>query len=177
MNRNNGIEYAKLVGRQHRSGKVVLSDWAHAGGAIFPVGKPSGAQREVWNGTRVSQAAARPPKPVHLLSPTSLLTLEVRPGDHILVCKRDARCYFDQLRLPEALRPWVGRPKLSVDMLLKHAGFTREDLATHLVGGICLDGLSHVMPLCATFPMGFLLIFLRCPVLLTGTVFCCRTSP
>ena len=40
-------EYARLVARQLRSGKVTLAGSAVAGGTVFAVGKPSGAQREV----------------------------------------------------------------------------------------------------------------------------------
>ena len=76
VNREDIPQYAKLLGRQLRSTKVVLSDYAAAGGKVFAVGKPSGAQREVWHGTRVSEAAVRPPKPPQLVSPTALLALE-----------------------------------------------------------------------------------------------------
>ena len=88
VNREDAAEYAKLVGRQLRSRKVVLSDQAAAGGTVFAVGKPSGAQREVWHGTRVSEAAIRPPKPPRLVSPTALLNLEVPIGSKYLVSKR-----------------------------------------------------------------------------------------
>ena len=155
VNREDMAEYAKLVSRQLRSTKIVLSDSACAGGTVFAVGKPTGAQREVWHGTQVSQAAKRPPKPPRLVSPTALLSLEVGLKSKLLVSKRDAKCYFDQLRLPCPLRPWFGRPKLRVDMLCKYGGFTIDDLSAHYVGSGTLASLTHVIPLCATFPMGF----------------------
>ena len=56
---------------------------------------------------------------------------------------------------PCPLRPWFGRPKLRVDMLCKYGGFTIDDLSAHYVGSGTLASLTHVIPLCATFPMGF----------------------
>ena len=60
VNREDVPEYAKLVARQLGSNQVVSSDQAAAGGKVFAVGKPTGAQRQVWHGTRVSETAARP---------------------------------------------------------------------------------------------------------------------
>ena len=65
-------EYAKLVAKQLRCGKLGLSTWCKAGGTTFAVGKPGGSRlREVWDGRRLSEASARPPKPRHLASPTA----------------------------------------------------------------------------------------------------------
>ena len=61
VNRKDISEYAESVRRQRRSNEVVLSDCAVAGGNAFAFGKPTGAQREVWHGTRVSETVARPP--------------------------------------------------------------------------------------------------------------------
>ena len=97
-------EYAKLVVRQLRSNKVALFDHVDAWASVFAVGKSSGNQREVWNGANLSSGAAPPPRPPHLANPSCFLDLEALDGDRVRVTKRDARCYFDQLRLPEHLR-------------------------------------------------------------------------
>ncbi len=70
-------EYLKLVVRQLRCGKLSLAESGRGGGTVFPVGKSSGNQREVWHGSRVSAAAARPPRPAHLASPTAFRAIEL----------------------------------------------------------------------------------------------------
>ena len=155
VHREDVAQYARLVGRQLRSGKVVLSDYAAAGGTVFAVGKPSGAQREVWHGTRVSEAAVLPPKPPRLVSPTALFALRIPSGGRVLVSKRDARCYFDQLRLHSSIRHWFGRLKLKLDDLARHGGFSVDELECFYVEQTPLRSLSQVIPLCDTFPMGF----------------------
>ena len=75
------------------------------------------------------------PKLVRLASPTALVNLEAFAESRILVSERDARCYFDQLKLPEVLRPWLGRPSLSLDLLCKHGGFSRSDLKAFMLAG------------------------------------------
>ena len=70
-------EYIKLVVRQLRAKLLGLAAQAKAGGPVVAVGKPGGTrQRVVWNGSRVSAAACRPPKPRRLASPTALSFLE-----------------------------------------------------------------------------------------------------
>ena len=59
VNREDVSVYVKLVGWQLRSNKVMLFDSASARGRVFAVGKPTGAQREVWHGTRVLGTAVR----------------------------------------------------------------------------------------------------------------------
>ena len=93
-------EYAKLVVRQLRANKVALFERVDAWASVFAVGKSSGNQREVWNGANLSSGAAPPPRPPHLANPSCFLDLEALDGDRVRVTKRDARCYFDQLRLP-----------------------------------------------------------------------------
>ena len=63
------------------------------GGCIFAVGKKdSDKQREVWHGSRVSQASADPPSPPDLASPSALLALECTADDPIFLSKKDGRC-------------------------------------------------------------------------------------
>ena len=56
-------EYCKLIARQLKVGKVGLRRRVIAGASTFVVGKRSGKLREVWNGSRLSTAALRPPRP------------------------------------------------------------------------------------------------------------------
>ena len=85
INREDQAEYAKLVARQLRCNKVALADHVNAGAPVFSVGKSGGRHREVWHGSRLSEVARRPPKPVHLASPTALLNLEASDVARILV--------------------------------------------------------------------------------------------
>jgi len=148
-------EYAKLVARQLRSGKVTLSDSCAAGAGIFTIGKSNGSLREIWNGGKLSEAAARPLKPPHLANPTPLLNLTASREFPIRVYKRDARCYFDQLRTPDQVRPWLGRPALSVHDLLAYTDLSWDELRGHWVGDASLTRSSTVVPLCCSWPMGF----------------------
>ena len=113
-------QYAFLVLRQLRAGKVTLRCSISAGASVFTVGKRGGTTlREVWNGKRLSELAVRPPKPPHLLSPTCLLHLEASSCKPIRVWKRDSACMFDQLALSSELIPFVGRPPLLLHDLFK----------------------------------------------------------
>ena len=62
----------KLMLRELLSGKTELRDGFREGGTIFAVGKDGGRQRAVWNCSRVTQVAGKPPKPPHLASPGAL---------------------------------------------------------------------------------------------------------
>ena len=151
-------EYVKLVCRQLRSGKIGLASSVRGGGTVLCVGKPgTQRQREVWHGQRVSQAAIPPPKPRHLASPTALLYLGASPENPQRVSKRDARCWFDQLVLPGALRTWMGRPPVTVTDLTTTGGVSKKDIQSHLIssfdGEISSD--SALFPVSLVWPMGF----------------------
>ena len=147
--------YAKLVARQIRACKVVLSGSCDAAAGIFTVGKASGALREVWNGAALSERAVRPFKPPHLANPSPLLHLEAGVGEPIHVYKRDARCYFDQLSTPAEVRRWLGRPRLCCADLLRHTDLSWKELEGAWVDSTPLGPDSYIHPLCATWPMGF----------------------
>ena len=108
------IEYLRLMLREMRSGKTELRDHFRGGGTIFAVGRAGGKQRAVWDGKRVTGIAASPPKPPHLASPAALRDVEIRPGQRLRMWKRDGKCLFDQLRLPAALVPFMGRPPFTI---------------------------------------------------------------
>eukprot|EP00435_Cladocopium_sp_Y103_P036362 s3897_g9.t1 len=123
------VEYIKLAVKQLRRGQLGLSSSVHGGGSVFPVGKPGTQKaRAVWHGKRVSQAALQPPDPRHLASPTALLHLEASSDSTIRFCKRDARCWFDQLLLPAPLRKYMGRPAVSVPELKDVGGLAAEEV-------------------------------------------------
>ncbi|CAE7733116.1 PDE9A [Symbiodinium sp. CCMP2592] len=154
FSRGSREEYAKLVIRQVRCGKLGLSTHCCGGGTSFAVGKHGGQRlREVWHGRRVSEAAARPPKPRHLASPTALTFLECSDARPFRLSKRDASCWFDQLRLPAHLRLYMAKPPLSTAEL-REAGMTDKEQQLHLEEGqLWREG--PLFPLHHVWPMGF----------------------
>ena len=100
-------------------GRLTLRRSVKGGGTIFPVGKPGGArQREVWHGTRVSEACAAPFPPRLLASPSAFAGIELSAGQSLRGSKRDGRCFFDQLVLPPSLSAYMGRPPVTARELL-----------------------------------------------------------
>ncbi len=127
------LEYIRLVVRQLRTGKVELRRRVKAGGTVFGVAKKGSTKfREVGDGSRVSDACLAPPPPPMLATPCSFPRIEVSPGKKLLLSKKDCRCFFDQLSLPRAVRPWTVRPLISVNELIQVGGMTREELAGFL---------------------------------------------
>ena len=122
---------------------------------MFGVGKRDSTKvREVWHGSRVSDAAIRPPPPPHLASPSALLDLESSLDCPVRLSKRDGRCLFDQLRLPPDLERFMGRPPVRVRELLS-AGLSGSELRR-----CCSDpgGMTEgrlVYPASRSWPMGF----------------------
>ena len=146
-------QYVGLVVRQLRCGKVGLLESVKGGGTVFPVGKSSGKQREVWHGSRVSAAAVAPPRPAHLASPSAFRSFEL-VGDEVLrLSKRDGRCFFDQLCLPDCLRPYMGRPAVHVGELLA-AGLSVAELQS-LLPSDALAPTRRVWPVSLVWGMGF----------------------
>ncbi|CAE7271224.1 UVR8 [Symbiodinium sp. CCMP2592] len=151
---NDRAEYVKLVVRQLRSQQLGLVATAKGGGTVFAVGKPGGKrQRAVWHGRRVSAAAQAPPKPRHLASPSALAFLECRPQHRVRCSKRDASCWFDQLRLPCKLQRWMGRPPVTLDELRDVGGMNFEEVSGHLLPGEQCN--QFLVPVSLTWPMGF----------------------
>ena len=149
-------EYAKLVVKQLRSGKLGLAGFVQGGGTVFAVGKSGSArQREVWHGQRVSQAAVPPPCPRHLASPVAFAHMEASAAMPIRVSKRDAKCWFDQLSLPPALRLFMGRPPISVIELQQLGGLTTLEVQSFLEAGHAVPQNGVVYPVSRVWPMGF----------------------
>ena len=151
----NQAEYARLVVRQLRCHKVDLALSVEAWASVFPVAKSTGAQREVWNGANMSSAAATPPSPPHLATPTALVDLEALDGARIRVSKRDAECYFDRLSLPPRMRKWFGRPSLKLSDILTNTDMAEDKLENYMPHGARVTDNLVLWPVCTSWPMGF----------------------
>ena len=158
------VEYCRLVGRQLTAGKFQLALSVRGGGTVFAVGKSGGRQREVWHGTAVSEAAAPPPPPPCIASPAALVDLEASVDAPVLLSKKDAKCYFDQLRLPSHLRPFFGRPPVRLHELLHHAALmdgALEEACAPLMSELKVSWPAlvkadpQVFPVSCCWPMGF----------------------
>ena len=150
-------EYARLVAAQLRSGKLLLTCSPAAGGSSFTIGKKDSHKlREVWSGSDLSKKAVRPPPPRHLASPTALSFMCCTAHEPLRVSKRDARCWFDQLRLPPALQRWMCKPSLSPDGLRHLGGMTFAEQETCMMPSEKWRR-GRLWPAHAVWPMGFAL--------------------
>ena len=126
--------YATLSVKELRSHKVELCRGVSGGGQIFCVPKSDTDKvREVWNGTRVSEAARDPPAPPHLADPEAFAACKVPRGSQVLMGKRDCRALFDQLLAPPTMRPFFGRPSLTV------ADLTGAGMKLSEIAACCVD--------------------------------------
>ena len=108
-------EYILLVRRQCRARKIGLSPTARDVAPIFCVPKRDPRKlREVWNGSEFSSLTCVPPCLPFMATPAALSTLESSDDRPLLFSSRDGAAFFDQLRLPEELRPYAGRPSVTV---------------------------------------------------------------
>ena len=150
-------EYCSLVLRQLRSGKVRLASTVKAAASTFTIGKKGGLElREIYNGTAVTEAALPPPKPPWQATPAALTELEASLDRPLWLSGRDARVYFDQLAAPPELQPYLGRPSIQVAALCRSGdGLTPEELSAFLMDGPLAADQSEVIPVGATWPMGF----------------------
>ena len=105
-------QYILLTARQLRAGLLRLATSCRGGASAFPVGKPNGKQRVVWNGTRISQAAARPPMPPHVADPAVFGMIDIPSGVQLRATKRDCRTWFDQLAVHDDIGSFFGRPRV-----------------------------------------------------------------
>ena len=127
-------EFVALLVRQLRCGKSCLRKKIKGGGTVFVVAKSDGIkQREVFHGSRVSEAASTPLPPLFLASPASFRLIELDEGRQLRMSKRDGTCFFDQLLLPEQLQEWMARPPVSVGELVG-AGFSEREMLGYCVG-------------------------------------------
>ena len=121
--------------------------------------------REVWNGSIISAAGIPSEQPPLQACPTSLATLEATNDRPLWLSTRDGRSFFDQLAVPSAVRPFLGRPVVSVADLLcpppcESGSITEKGLTAAKIGEFLEDGLlesgdCELTPVCACWPMGF----------------------
>ena len=144
-------EYAALVLKGLRAGKFKLVQETYSGGGVFARSKrDSTQQRMIWDGGALSDACAAPPRPAKLLTPTDLAGVRARRPLH--VSKRDGRILFDQLKVPQAIVPYLGLPDTS-RRALRTAGMTKEEWRSWRHGPSDLSDRVH--PASAVWAMGF----------------------
>jgi hypothetical protein len=151
-------QYTALVARELRCGKLGLARAVHAGGQVFAVTKASGGRmRKIWDGSLVSQAASRPPKPYRLANPSSFPDIFIEKGASVFMSKLDATTYFDQLRAPPALARWFAQPSIKVSDLCDYEGFTLDELNAHLLEGerVVTQISGMLFPCHLVWPMGY----------------------
>jgi len=167
------MAYLKYVKLELAAGKVELTPCIQGGGSIFGVSKSGGRVRPVWNGTRVSEASLKPPKPQYLTGPAALTRLETVPCKPFFFSKRDGRSMFDQLLAPECCRPYFGQPSFKVGEYLDLVGGTLAQLQMHWRGEGRLSRSSVVFPVSRVWPMGMSWSSAICQ---QQTLSCCRTA-
>ena len=102
---------ASLTLKMLRAGRIVLARHADCAAATFVIDKrDTGKLREIWNGSRITEAALKSWMPPCLATPASLTTLEGSLDRPIFVSTRDGKVFFDQLAVPLDLRRFLGRP-------------------------------------------------------------------
>ena len=130
---------------------LVLNRHCKGGGTVFPAGKSGGkAQRVVWHGTRVSEAAAKPPAPRHLADLSVFSTLNLEQGRVLRVTKRDCRTWFDQLAEDPTIGMYFARPPVTRQEL-RDAGLTDADISGYGAD----DHDDTFFPCSQVWPMGF----------------------
>ena len=160
----NHLEYVKLIVAELRSGKTRLMRDATTAANVFAVWKRSGAQRCIWDGSRISSASCAPSPPPCLANPHSLTTLEASHDRGLRASCRDGKAWFDQLRLEPELWPYMGKPKVDVTDLLTSGplqadGLSKEELLSFFVdegtGSSSLEPYGEATPVACCWPMGF----------------------
>lgn len=101
----------------------------------------------------MSTCALRPPPPPHLASPSALLALESSIRRPLYLTKRDGKCLFDQLHLPQHLQKYMGRPPVRIQDLVDCGVFTFAELQQYCRDDVTLASIVHPVSTC--LPMGF----------------------
>ncbi|CAE7302251.1 unnamed protein product [Symbiodinium sp. CCMP2456] len=150
-------EYLRLTVRELQCGKLRLRHTVKGRARIFAAPKSAeGRQRKIWDGSALSSIAAVPPAPHRLANPSSFLDLLVRPGEKLLLSKRDASTFFDSLKVPKALQEWFGQAPVRVGELLSF-GLKLDDIRrwTDDLGEKRLHKHAILFPVNVVWPMGF----------------------
>lgn len=151
-------EYVALTVRQLEAGLLRLASSCKAGASVFPVGKAGGKQRVVWNGTRMSLAASRPPPPLHRADPACFGVLDLPSGFHLRATKRDCKTWFDQLAVCSDICDFFGRLRVTRAELVEEGLTCSETLACGAEDG--LDSFVCTLSLADAL----LVVFLCAPV-------------
>ena len=104
-------------------------------GDIFVAPKTADRQREVWNGSLISQAAWRPPPPAMLANPACFVDIAVLPGEQLFFSKRDMHTCYDIIQAPASIKPWFGRPPVLLSELMQASGWNKSPLLA-LIDGV-----------------------------------------
>ena len=150
-------EYLRLTVRELQCGKLRLRRTVKGLARVFAAPKSSnGRQRKIWDGSTLSGLARVPPAPHRLANPSSFLDVLVRPGEELLLSKRDASTFFDSLKVPEALQEWFGQAPVRVQELLNF-GVDIVDISrwTDDLGNEQLTAQAQLFPVNVVWPMGF----------------------
>ena len=169
-------EYIKLTLRQLECGKTVLRQRCQAVGDVFCVPKSTpGKQREVWNGSLVSQAALQPPAPCKLANPSCFVDLLFKEGEEIFMSKRDVHTCFDVLKAPDKLQEWFGRPPVTLRELSRVSKVPLAKLRKYIADDPehTVSRFTSLFPSSTVWPMGF--SWSSC-VAQACTVACCREA-
>lgn len=127
-------EYIKLVHRQLVCGKVCLRRCVRAVADVFTVPKSTpGRQREVWNGSLISEAAATPPKPRLLANPACFVDIHAKSDEPLFFSKRDVSTCFDVIKAPDSMQEWFGQPPVTLRELVRASGHGLEQLRSFIV--------------------------------------------
>ena len=150
-------EYLRLTVRELQRGKLRLRHTVKGRARVVAAPKSAeGRQRKIWDGSALSSIAAVPPAPHRLANPSSFLDLLVRPGEKLLLSKRDASTFFDSLKVPKALQEWFGQAPVRVGELLS-LGLKLDDIRswTDDLGEKQLLKQTELFPVNVVWPMGF----------------------
>ena len=151
-------EYIKLVLRQLDCGKVRLRLRVRAVAEVFPVAKTTpGRQREVWNGSLISDTAAQPPKPRFLANPACFVDIHAQNGETLYFSKRDVSTCFDVIQAPDAMQEWFGQPAVTLRELARVSNKSLAELVEFVVdretAHLQLD--AKLYPASTVWRMGF----------------------
>ena len=143
--------------------------------STFVIGKKGkDTQREIWNGSAITEGALEPPKPPYQANSAALTQLEASRERPPRVSGRDATTFFDQVMLPITLQAFTGQPYILLSELLNGvSGMTRDEVARHVWDGALPLGDCELTPVSLAWPMGF--VRYSC-VAQSYMVACCREA-
>jgi hypothetical protein len=129
----NKKEYASLIVRQLRAERLRLRLDIVSGGPCFFISKPGKkALRHLWNGTYVTDAALPAPAPRHLANPSTFAFLRASIDRPLYLSTRDCRSWFEQLSIPEQLRPYMGQQPIRGRTLLSALDLSLDEMRSYL---------------------------------------------